>query len=132
MELENRLTTEATGDNTDSSMNFIPKMNYNDLIAGHKQIIQNIYATKPYYKRLRQLLRNFKPQPKSRAKIDFTLLFAFLKSVYVIGFRNRGRGEYWKLVIWTLFNRPGSIIEAITYTVYGFHFQTIYGLRNKR
>jgi radical SAM superfamily enzyme YgiQ (UPF0313 family) len=132
MESENRLTTDATGDNTDSSMNFIPKMNYNDLIAGHKRIIQNIYATKPYYKRLRQLLRNFKPQPKSRAKIDLSLLFAFLKSVFVIGFMNKGRGDYWKLIIWTLFNRPGSIIEAVTHTVYGYHFRTIYGLRNRK
>jgi hypothetical protein len=33
-------------------MNFVPKMNYDDLNAGHKWIIQNIYATKPYFKRL--------------------------------------------------------------------------------
>ena len=131
MEAENRLTTEATGNNTDSSMNFIPKMNYNDLIAGHKRIIQNIYATKPYYKRLRQLLRNYNRQSTSQTKIDFSLLLGFFRSIFIIGFLNKGRGEYWKLMIWTLFNRPGSFIEAITYTVYGFHFQTIYGLRNK-
>jgi radical SAM superfamily enzyme YgiQ (UPF0313 family) len=129
MEAENRLTTEATGNNTDSSMNFIPKMDYNDLIAGHKRIIQNIYATKPYYKRLRQLLRNYKPQSKSQTKIDFSILMGFLRSIYVIGFRNKGRGEYWKLIIWTLFNRPGSIVDAVTYTVYGYHYRTIYGLR---
>jgi hypothetical protein len=78
------------------------------------------------------LLRNYKPQTKSQTKIDITLLLGFLRSAFVIGFLNKGRGEYWKLIIWTLFNRPGSIIEAITYTVYGFHFQTIYGLRNKK
>ena len=54
LKAENRLTIEATGNNTDSSMNFIPKMNYKELMEGYKKIIQNIYTTKPYYKRLRQ------------------------------------------------------------------------------
>jgi radical SAM superfamily enzyme YgiQ (UPF0313 family) len=129
MEAENRLTIEASGNNTDSSMNFIPKMNYDDLIAGHKQIIQNIYAIKPYYKRLRQMLLNHNQQSKSQPKINLSLLIAFLRSVFVIGFLNKGRGAFWKLIIWTLFNRPGSLVNAFTYTVYGYHFRTIYGLR---
>src|SRR5665811_2356930 len=37
LEAENRLTTEATGNNTDSSMNFIPKMDYNELQEGYKK-----------------------------------------------------------------------------------------------
>ncbi len=132
MEAENRITTDATGNNTDSSMNFIPKMNYNELMAGYKKIIQNIYATKPYYKRLRQLLLNYNRNDNKQTKISFTLLIAFIRSIIVIGLINKGRGEYWKLIFWTLFNRPGSIVEAITYTVYGYHFQTVYGLRNKK
>ncbi|MBN1924209.1 MAG: DUF4070 domain-containing protein [Prolixibacteraceae bacterium] len=42
--------------------------------------------------------------------------------------KNRGRGEYWKLLIWAIFNQPGLITDAITYTVYGYHFRKIYGL----
>lgn len=128
---ENRLTTEATGNNTDLSMNFVPKMNYNELLEGYKKIIHNIYTPRPYYKRLRRLLLNYNRVYNRQTKIDFSLLMPFLKSVFIIGFLNKGRSEYWKLIIWTLFNRPGSIVEAITYTVYGYHFRTIYGLRNK-
>ena len=131
LEAENRLTTDATGNNTDLSMNFIPKMNHNELLKGYKNIIHNIYATKPYYKRVRQLLLNYNRLYKGQTKINFTILSAFFKTVYIIGFLNRGRSEYWKLLIWTLFNRPGSIVDAITYTVYGYHYQTVYGLRNK-
>lgn len=131
MELENRLTIEATGNNTDSTMNFVPKMNYQELMAGYKKIINNIYSTKPYYKRLRQLLLNYNRIYKQQSRINFSLLSAFFKSVFIIGIINRGRGEYWKLIIWTLFNRPGLIVDAITFTVYGYHFRTIYGLRNK-
>jgi len=127
---ENRLTIEATGNNTDSSMNFTPKMNYEDLLEGYNKIIRNIYSTRPYYKRLRQALLNYNRLYNRQIRINISLLRAFLKSVFIIGVLKKGRYEYWKLIIWTLFNRPESIIEAITYAVYGYHFRTIYGLKN--
>ncbi len=132
LESEDRLTTEATGNNTDSSMNFIPKMNLNELMEGYKKIIQNIYATKPYYRRIRQFLLNYKRARGQQMKLEFFQVSAFFKSIIIIGILNKGRGEYWKLLIWTLFRRPGLIIDAITFTVYGYHFQTIYGLRTSR
>ena len=77
LESENRLTTEATGNNTDSSMNFIPKMNTKDLLEGYKKIIQNIYGTKPYYKRIRQFLLNYKRVHGKQMKIEFFHVGAF-------------------------------------------------------
>jgi len=127
--VEKRITEEATGNNTDLTMNFKPKMNYHDLLDGYKSIIRNIYSIKPYYKRLRQLLSNYKRNSNGRAKIDLTTIKGLIKSVFVIGIVNKGRREYWKLIIWTLIHRPGSIVEALTYTVYGYHFRTVYGLR---
>ena len=61
LEAENRIVSEPTGSNTDLSLNFIPRMNPHELIAGYKRIIQEIYTTKPYYKRLRRLLLNYRP-----------------------------------------------------------------------
>jgi radical SAM superfamily enzyme YgiQ (UPF0313 family) len=127
---ENRLTTEATGNNTDSSMNFIPKMDIAVLQDGYRQIIQNIYSIKPYYKRIRQFVIDYKKYKTEYRDFNFSLFAAFLRSVFILGFVNRGRGEYWKLLIWTLFNRPGSMVDILTYTVYGYHFRTVYGLKN--
>jgi hypothetical protein len=59
----------------------------------------------------------------------FSLLRAFIKSVYVIGFLNKGRTEYWKFLIWTVFNKPKLMVDAITFTVYGYHFRSVYGIR---
>ena len=132
LEAENRLTTEATGNNTDSSMNFVPKMNVNELQEGYKKIIQNIYSIKPYYMRIRQFLLNYKRLPGKQMKIEFFYVSAFIKSMIIIGILNKGRGEYWKLLFWTLFRRPGLMIDAITYAVYGYHFRIIYGLSNNR
>ncbi|MFH1160029.1 MAG: B12-binding domain-containing radical SAM protein [bacterium] len=128
LEAENRLTTEATGNNTDLSMNFVPKMNYHELVNGYKKIIHDIYTTKPYYKRIRRLLLNYKPCYNKPAKINFVVLRAFLKSIFIIGVLNKGRSDYWKLLIWTLFRRPALVVDAITFSIYGYHFRKVFGL----
>jgi radical SAM superfamily enzyme YgiQ (UPF0313 family) len=128
---ENRLTVEATGNNTDASMNFVPKMNLFDLLVGYRKIILNIYATKPYYMRIRRFLLNYNKIYKGQKKIGLSYLGAFFKSIYIIGIVNKGRGEYWKFLFWTLIRRPGLFIDAMTFAVYGYHFRAVYGLRNK-
>jgi hypothetical protein len=50
----------------------------------------------------------------------------------IIGLLNKGRGEYWKLMMWTLFRRPALLVDAITFAVYGYHFRIIYGLTRSR
>lgn len=128
---ENRLTHESTGNNTDSSMNFAPKMNLNELLTGYKNIIQNIYSTKPYYKRIRRFLLNYKQPQIKHNKIDFNKLKGFIKSIFIIGIINRGRREYWKFMLWTLFKRSSLFSVAMTFVVYGYHFRRVYGLGNK-
>ena len=129
LEMENRLTTATTGSNTDSTMNFSPKMNYNELMKGYKKIIQSIYKSKPYYQRIRQFIKNYNQPRVAKKRIEFTDIIAFLKAIIIIGIVNKGRGEYWKFIIWTLFKHPGSFVDAMTFSVYGFHFRTVYGLR---
>jgi radical SAM superfamily enzyme YgiQ (UPF0313 family) len=131
LKAENRLTIEATGDNTDCSMNFIPKMNYPELLEGYKTIIKNIYSSKPYYKRVRQFLLNYKRSHVNKKRIEFSYLTGFIKSIYIIGIVNKGRSEYWKFLLWALFRRPSLFPDAVIFAVYGYHFRTVYGLRGK-
>jgi radical SAM superfamily enzyme YgiQ (UPF0313 family) len=129
LEAENRLTKEATGSNTDFSMNFVPAMDQHVLINGYKSIIRSIYAIKPYYQRLRRFLKDYQPRHSMPRKIEFAGLVAFIKTVIIIGIINRGRIEYWKMLIWTLLKRPSLFMDAMTYVVYGYHYRTVYGLR---
>ncbi|HBX49534.1 MAG TPA: B12-binding domain-containing radical SAM protein [Bacteroidales bacterium] len=131
LEAENRLTTDATGNNTDSSMNFIPRMNYQVLVDGHKKIIRDIYATKAYYKRIRNLLLNYKPNHKNPVKFDWVALLGFFKSILIIGIINRGRRDYWRFMLWTFFRRPALFVDAVTFSIYGYHFRTVYRIKNK-
>jgi radical SAM superfamily enzyme YgiQ (UPF0313 family) len=130
LEAEKRLTTEATGSNTDYSMNFVPAMDQHILLDGYRAIIRNIYTVKPYYQRIRRFLTEYRPVRLRSQRIRWAYLSAFFKSVVIIGILNQGRGEYWKLFFWTLLNRPRLIINAITLTVYGYHFRAVYGLGN--
>jgi radical SAM superfamily enzyme YgiQ (UPF0313 family) len=123
---ENRLLKEATGDNTDLSINFIPKMNYKTLIDGYKRVLHTIYSPKCYYERLLMLLRNIRPLQKKKHQFHFWYLTAFLKSIWQLGIIGEERIYYWKIFFWTLFRRPRLLPIAITYAVYGFHFRKIY------
>ena len=128
LEAENRLTIDASGNNTDFSMNFVPVMNSHELVQGYKHIIHNIYTTKPYYKRIRRLLLNYKPRKYNTAKIDSVALIGFLKSMFIIGIINKGRRDYWTFMAWTLFRRPTLVVDAVTFSIYGYHFRKIFGL----
>ena len=130
LKAENRLTAESSGNNTDSSMNFVPKMDSSELLLGYKKIIQNIYSAKPYYKRIRQFLLNYQKLHAGKQTKDLPFLIGFIKSVIIIGIVNKGRSEYWKLLIWTIFRRPALLTDALTFAVYGYHFRTVYGLDN--
>jgi radical SAM superfamily enzyme YgiQ (UPF0313 family) len=129
LEEENRIIIETSGNNTDSSMNFHPRMDFKELIDGYQNIISSIYATKPYYKRVRQLLLHYKRRYRKHKKMNLALIAGFLRSMFIIGIVNNGRFEYWKLIIWTLFYRPELFSDAITFIVYGYHFRIVYGLK---
>ncbi|MBN1950259.1 MAG: B12-binding domain-containing radical SAM protein [Bacteroidales bacterium] len=129
MEREKRLTVDATGSNTDFTMNFTPKMNQRKLLEGYHHIIKSIYEAKPYYRRIRAMLRNYKPGKVGSSQLNLSRIRAFIRSVFVLGLLNKGRFEYWKLIIWTIFKRPNLFIDAVTMAVYGYHYRTVYGLR---
>jgi radical SAM superfamily enzyme YgiQ (UPF0313 family) len=123
---ENRLLKNFTGDNTDCSLNFIPKMNYETLINGYKHILNTIYSPKPYYERVKTLLKEYKPQKrKARTQVHFYHIKAFFKSIWFLGIKEKGRRYYWKLLALTLLRHPRSFPLSISLSVYGFHFRKI-------
>src|SRR5919109_1431586 len=51
LEREGRLLVESTGNNTDGSLNFAPKMDATCLVEGYKTILRAIYDPAAYYQR---------------------------------------------------------------------------------
>jgi len=128
MKSENRLINSSSGNNTDASMNFVTKMNPNELLEGYNRLINNIYSIKPYYNRVRQFLLNYEQLYAAKRKVRFSIISSFFKTVFIIGIVNKGRGEFWKLVAWTLLKRPQLIKDALQFAVYGYHFRIVYGI----
>jgi len=123
---EGRLLGDVSGDNTDSSINFIPRMNRETLLAGYRRIVHEIYTPQAYYERVKTFLREYNRVPVSRG---FTLaeIKAFFRSIYVLGVKGTERAHYWNLFFWTLLRRPRLFPLAITFSIYGVHFRRVFG-----
>ncbi len=123
---ENRLLQGFSGDNTDCSINFIPKMNYEALINGYKHILNTIYSPRQYYERVTTFLKEYKPRKgEGISRLHFYHIEGFIKSVWFLGIRGKGRRYYWKLLISTLFKHPRSFPLVVILSVFGFHFRKV-------
>jgi len=126
LKAENRLTKESSGDNTDFSLNFVPKMKPEDLIAGYKEILNTIYAPKHYYARIKTLLNEYHPKlTKWNLKSTRDNILGFANCMWFMGIREKGRRYYWRLLASTLFTRPKSLPLLLTLSVYGYHFRRV-------
>lgn len=130
---EGRLLEDVSGDNTDFSINFIPKMDYETLTRGYKRVISGIYAPKPYYERVKAFLQEYEPLHRKPFHLHFDHIRlhlgyagSFFKSILFLGIQDKERVYFWKLFFWSLFRRPRVFSLAITYAIYGFHFRKIF------
>jgi radical SAM superfamily enzyme YgiQ (UPF0313 family) len=120
---EGRIVKDPTGENTDATTNFIPKMGSENLIKGYRKILANIYSPKEYYKRIDIFLKHYKP--KAREKLSKDHVKAFLKSTWKIGLLSNSRFLYWKLLLKTFFTNNKAFPTAVSLAIYGVHFQQI-------
>lgn len=121
---EHRLTHDMSGNNTDSTMNFIPKMNPEVLTQGYRRIVERIYSPNLYYNRVKLFLREYRPvRHKACRRPNIAVLPALYKATVVLGMIEKERKYYWRLMLWSIFHRPRLLPLAITLTAYGFHFR---------
>lgn len=124
---EKRMLDNFSGDNTDSSINFVPKMNLESLRAGYKKVVNTLYSPKGYYNRLKTFLRTFKPAPKKGgSRLHFRHILALVKSVWFLGIKEKGRWYYWKILTWSLFKKPRLFPQTVVLLIYGFHFRKVF------
>lgn len=126
---EQRLLKETSGNNTDFSTNFIPIMDYDLLINGYKKVLSTLYSPRHYYERVRTFLREYSPSQKKLFHFRFNYLAAFIRSIIVLGIIGKERFHYWRLLLWTMLKRPRLIPQAVTLSIYGFHFRKIFEKR---
>jgi radical SAM superfamily enzyme YgiQ (UPF0313 family) len=125
LQLEKRIIENFSGNNTDGTCNFIPKMEYKELIHGYAKIIKTIYAQREYYKRIKTFLHNYAIPEGRGQKIRIREVKAFIKILWKIGILESGRKYFWKLLWTSVTKYPKKFALAMTLSVYGFHFRKV-------
>lgn len=124
---ENRLLKNGTGDNTDCSINFVPKMHMDTLINGYKHIMSTIYAPRQFYARILTFLKEFKPRHYEVKfyQIRFYHIVGLVRSFWILGVVDKGRRYFWRFIIPVLFKKPKFFPLSLILSVYGLHFRKV-------
>lgn len=121
---EGRILRDATGNNVEAVLNFVPRLDRDVLIEGYRSLVKRLYAPDAYYQRILTFLREYRPQgPRFQtARWD---IMAFVKSLWIMGVWTRGRRAYWKFFTRTLLFHRRAFAEAMTLAIVGHHFRRI-------
>ena len=125
LEREGRLLGDDSGNNMDSALNFVPRMEADTLFIGYRAILDTIYSPKYYYQRVISLFREYRPRHQGKFHLQPGYVGALFKSILFLGVIGRERFHFWKLFFWSLAMRPRLFPLAITYAIYGFHFRKV-------
>ncbi|MBL8207419.1 MAG: B12-binding domain-containing radical SAM protein [Blastocatellia bacterium] len=123
---EGRLITESTGNNTDASLNFIPKMDATRLIEGYKNILRNIYSPAEYYQRALDCLKVVMQDgdEPTRGRILHNAI-SLARVVFTLGIRDRARREFWRFMRQVRRAHPDQFVHAVTLAAMGYHFRKL-------
>ncbi len=126
LEKEGRLLDMSTGNNTDCTINFIPKMDTTRLVEGYKTILRNIYSPREYYKRALDCLSRFhqnRIEPRQTSVIEDVR--ALYKIILRLGILDRERAAFWNYIYRVIRFYPRDIAHGLTLAAMGYHFRQV-------
>jgi len=126
LQQEGRLIGEWTGNNTDFSLNFIPKMGSQMLLEGYKYVLTYIYSPHHFYRRLVTFLRDYSPPKKRPHTIQLRHIKTLLYTFWALGIIGEERFYYWKTLLWIVFRRPQLFHQYLGLAIYGYHFRKVF------
>lgn len=124
LQSENRLLHHSSGNNTDFSINFIPKINTDVLIEGYKEIVKTVYNGKEYYDRVLTFIKHYNTYVNEN--MCWEHLYALFKSIICMGILDETRFYYWKAFFISLFKYPHAFTRFIATSVYYAHFKRVF------
>ena len=125
MKEEGRLLGNSLGNNTKAISNFVTKLHPDKLREGYHHVFKGLYLPKPYYRRVKTFLKNYKP-PAIQQPLDYIKLRAFARSCVRLGILGSERVHYWKLLLWVLVKKRALLPQAVNLAIIGHHFRKVY------
>ncbi|MBP9663368.1 MAG: B12-binding domain-containing radical SAM protein [Pyrinomonadaceae bacterium] len=126
LEKEGRLNGYHSGNNTDCSLNFVPKMNRDRLVEGFQTVLKNIYGPRQYYARSLDCLSRFhrnRVEPRQSTLVQD--LKAFYRIVMTLGVRDGERKQFWNYFYKLIRFHPRDFAHGLTLAAMGYHFRQI-------
>src|SRR5216684_449471 len=94
---EGRILDAGQGNNTECTLNFIPKMDATRLLDGYRSILKRIYEPDAYYQRVSRFLARYHPEHhRPRSMSDY---LALCRSILRQGVFGEDRAKYWKFFL---------------------------------
>jgi radical SAM superfamily enzyme YgiQ (UPF0313 family) len=121
---EGRILHDASGNNVEASLNFVPKLDREILVEGYRSLVKRLYTPRMYYRRILTFLREYRPQGQG-IHLSWGDVKAFIKSLWVMGILSRGRRQYWKFLTKALLFHRRAFPEAMTLAIIGYHFRRV-------
>jgi radical SAM superfamily enzyme YgiQ (UPF0313 family) len=127
LEREGRLLGEdATGNNTISTLNFVPKMDVDKLVQGYQSIMKTIYKPREYYQRaLDSLKRTPHDTPEPSPYNLLQEVKALVRLVLKLGVIDAERKEFWRFLIQALRKHHDRMTESLRLAAMGYHFRKL-------
>jgi radical SAM superfamily enzyme YgiQ (UPF0313 family) len=126
LEKEDRLLKMSDGNNTDCTINFVPKMNIEKLVDGYKRILRNIYSPAEYYHRALDCIASFhKDRIEPRTSTISDDFRAAARLILTLGITDSARWQFWKYFFSLVRHYPHDIAHGLTLAAMGYHFRKI-------
>lgn len=113
----------------EGATNLIPKMDSELLFNGFNKVVSHLYGKEGFYERARNFISMYNmPQifKESKFVLRPVMLKALFNALFVLGIKDSHRMEFWKLMFWTVRNKPQYWDWVLKLCARGRHFRLVY------
>jgi radical SAM superfamily enzyme YgiQ (UPF0313 family) len=126
---EGRILHTGAGNNTSTSLNFLPRMDAAKLVEGYRSVLKQIYSSDAYYKRVKLYLSRIQNTPGEKRVQQRWMTRdnarALVTSMVRQGIFSSQRWSYWRFFAAAATRYRRSFGTAMTLAVMGYHFQVM-------
>jgi radical SAM superfamily enzyme YgiQ (UPF0313 family) len=125
LEKEGRLLGESTGNNTNTLLNFVPRMDPTRLVEGYKSIMRTIYNPREFYQRTLDSLRLTTKDVLLSRRYHLKDISTVARLLFKLGILDRERREFWRFFAQTMAKHRDRFAEAMSFAAVGYHFRKL-------